>query len=494
MINLFTDSEQRKLQFIETLANTSSYQNLSELAQTLDCSVRSLQTDMQFFQDNFTDFKLMTSTKGIRLSFRRGKNLESVYQKMLSDSLAYKLLEWVFLYEGKTISELAEMLNVSTATVYRLIRLINTEIEPYHFRVETNPCRVEGKEEHIRYYYYQYFTEKYSFLNWSYDLIDEESLDDFLQFFIEFTEISADFAFYHIFKSVSCVNLIRYKNQHFVDTDEISINFDEIIPNLDVYADVFRDFEEKVDVKITTEFIHQVFTPYVQDGFSLNPDRLKIKAANDKKVNAIVKFLDQSLSRLSKENGLPLHNKEELIFSLYNASHLEYQEPQSGYILYDKNQYFVDEIKNNFPKFYEHLYHEMKKFRAYIGKPVNRMGINFYVYTLFSFWENLVPELQRKYRKIELLVISNQHKTHGYMIKDFIEYEFSEQINVEIFSEYQLNERILDHLNCDLIVTTFPLTLSVNKEVVYIEHIPSKKDLKKLQTAINRLMIDYLDS
>jgi predicted DNA-binding protein YlxM (UPF0122 family) len=494
LINLLNNGERRKLQFAEILTNTDKWLTLTELGEELDCSVRVLKEDMVFFRKNFSDFQIKTSSQGLQLTFKQDKGLEALYQKLLSESTAYHLLEIIFMFEDKTISDLAEELYVSVSTLYRLIEQINAKTAVYDFKIETNPCRVTGKEENIRYFYYNYFNEKYSYLDWWYKTIDEETLDKFLDFFIEFTQIPADFAFYNIFKLVTIVNLIRYKNKHLVETNGITINFDEIIPELGAYAKAFEEFEEKLDVKMSKELIHQIFTPYVQEGFSLNKERLFKKAAENKALAKTIELLSQELTKISEESAIPLYNKDEIIFALNNVAHLEYQEPQSGYILYNRNKYFAEEIKNNFPHFHSLLYEGMKKYRTFIKKPMTEDGINFFIYITFIFWENLVPELGKKFKKIRVLIISDRHVLHGHMLKDFIEHEFNEQIVIDIYTSNNLDKKIIEALDYNLIVTNFPISSLENKRTVYIESVPTFYDLRKLKNALDAIISERLNA
>src|SRR5699024_3815871 len=142
----------------------------------------------------------------------------------------------------------------------------------------TNPCRIIGSEEEIRYFFYNYFHEKYSTLDWPYEYINENGLDMLLQFFIEFTQMEADFAYYNIFKTVSVINLIRYKQNYYINTSNIQINFDEIIPDFSAFQTVFRYFEETNRVRVDNTLIQQMFTPYINENFSLNYERLFEKA------------------------------------------------------------------------------------------------------------------------------------------------------------------------------------------------------------------------
>src|SRR5699024_10792957 len=175
------------------------------------------------------------SNNGIRLNVNENAGLISLYQYILDHSMAFNLLENIFLNEKKTIAELTEVLYVSSSTIYRLVDLLNNRLEDKNMHIETNPCRILGSEEEIRYFFYNYFHEKYSSLAWPYKSINEKGLNMLLDFFIEFTNIEVDFAYYNIFKTVSVVNLIRYKHGHYIDTSNIQINFDDIISDLTAF-------------------------------------------------------------------------------------------------------------------------------------------------------------------------------------------------------------------------------------------------------------------
>lgn len=491
MINLLNSSERRRLQMVEILSQKEDWMTLSTLGQKLSCSVRVLKEDISYFRKHHKNFKIKTSTQGVRLIFDQTQGLKSLYQKLLNDSTAYQLLEIIFFHEDKSIAELSAELFVSPSTLYRMVERVNDAVMDYGFEINTNPSHVTGDEKSIRYFYYAYFTEKYSYLDWPFKTINEEALDKLLNFFVEFTKIPADFAFYNIFKTVASVNLIRYKNNHFVETKDITINFDEIIPNLGAFTDTFHSLEEALETKINTDFINQVFTPYIQDGFSLNAERLLEKAENNKNLNEQMTFLDDILTDISTKNTVPIENKERVIFALQNAGHLEELEPQSGYVLYNRNQYFVTAIQKNFPNFYKHLYTGMKKYRKFINRPVTENGINFFIYTAFIFWENLVPELRKKFEDIRVVIISDRHVSHAHMLKDFIAHEFTEQVVIDIYTSIKLDKEILEDLDYDFVVTNFPIPKLETKPTVYIKNVPNFNDLVKLQQVIDDVIAGH---
>lgn len=492
MRQLLNQSEKRQLLTIEILHRQNDWITLSELSKMLDCSVRVLKDDIAHFKNNFDEFTIETSNNGIRLNMNKNVGLKSLYQYILNNSTAFNLLENIFLKENITINELTDVLYVSSSTIYRLIDLLNKVFKEKNIRIETNPCKIMGAENEIRYFFYNYFNEKYSSLNWPYKNINENGLDMLLQFFIEFTQMKTDFAYYNIFKTVSTINLIRYKQGHYIDTSNIQINFDEIIPDLTAFQNTFRYFEKTNLVKVNNTLIQQMFTPYISEEFSLNYERLIEKTKTNQKILAEVNFLDEMLGELSKQHQLALSNKEDVILNVLNAAHLEYKEPRSGYILHNHNQEFASKIENEFPKFYKNLYKMTKQYRRLMGKPLTDDGINFLIYIVFIFWEDLLPELQRKFDKIHVLVVSDRHISHSKTIKDIIEYEFNEQIVVDVYDGIKLDYVSLKNLPYDIIVANFPLPTLENRRTVYVENLPSFFDLAKIREKVDEIILERM--
>lgn len=488
MVNLLSTSDQRKLKFAEILSNTEDWMTLTELSKLLNCSTRVLKDDIAYFRKNFTDFEIKGSNKGIRIFSTPNTGIKSLYQKMLSESTAYQLLETIFLQKGDTIADLSELLFVSGSTLYRLIRQINSEISKYGFKIDQSPYRLIGDEKNIRYFFYQYFYEKYSFMSWPFDSIDEEALDKFLIFHIEMTQLKNDFAYYSKFKIIIVVNLIRFKNNHYVDTKNIELNYESGIPDLGPYADLFREFEQAIDIKYDDQAIKQLFTSYVDNNFSVNYDHLMKRASENKEIAAEVSKIEQILERISEENNIPIPNKKQMISAIRNIIHLDYLEPRPGYILYNQDKYFVEGIQADFPNFYHSIQQAMKELRTFLGKPLTEEGINFYIYTVFTYWRGLVAELRKKFKKIRVIIISDRHETHAKMLKQFIAHEFTQQIVIDIYSKAALDEMTLESLSCDFIVTSFPIPKLNTKRTVYIETVPNFNDLVKLQRVIDDII------
>lgn len=486
MKNLLRKSERRRLKMAEVLFDKNDWMTVAELSKIIGSSVRIIKYDLNIFKDSYDDFTIQTSKKGVRIHFHKDKSPRTLYTNILSQSIPFQLLETIFLNENYSTFELADLLFISPSTLYRMIEHINETAEPYDIRVETHPCRVIGNEEKIRHFYSQFFYEKYTFLDWSH-YGDSEMIDNFLHFFIIYTKIDIDFASYGIFKVIATINYIRFKNNHFIKVNPSKINFDEIISDMSMHTEPFEYFEKIMGVEVNHHLITQIFQPFVEIGFSLNYERLLEKMEKYDQVATEVHYLNQFFDELSTNHHLPLPNKEEMILGMQNAVHLETSDPRNGHILYDRNKLFALDIQKNFPNFYRDLCEGLKKYRKICSLPNTEDGLNYLIYVAYSNWEGLTLNLQKKHDNIKVLIISNRHKAHSYMLKDFIEYEFSADLEIDVYQDVFLSEAVLEDLEYDFIVVNFPMPPLKTKNVICIENIPGVQDHSKIQQEIDEI-------
>lgn len=317
--SLLSGSERRRLQIVEILNEQESWMSLTNLAQGLACSTRVLKDDLNYFKEYFKELSIETSYMGVRLSFDHNRGLRFLYQFFLKHSLSFRLLENIFVYKNKTAKELADQLFVSISTVYRLIDQINEALQAFDFQIESKPFRLVGSEKKIRYFFYLYYSEKHSPMDWPFETIDEEAIDSLLSFFIDFTQIPADFAYFSVFKLVSTINFVRFKNGYTVDLDFTESNFHEIIPNLSLHSTIFQFFEETESVKVDNQLVKELFTPYIEEEFAPNYERLKLLVEKEEKTRNEVRFLEDLLEDISEKNNIPILNKKAIVLAMHNC-------------------------------------------------------------------------------------------------------------------------------------------------------------------------------
>ena len=486
MKDLLRSDEKRRLKIAEILYEKNDWMSLTKIAEEVGSSIRSVKYDLEFFKDSLEDFTIETSSHGVRIYFHRNKSLRTLYSNILTHSLSFNLLEEIFLNETYSASELADLLFISPSSLYRMVDHINEVAEKHGIRVETNPCRVIGNEDRIRLFYYQYFYEKYIYLQKS-DFKDNELIDNLIQFAIFHTNYQIDFAFYGIVQIISTINYIRFKNKHHTKISRSKINLERLMLDPSTLNASDEYFEKEIGSPINYQLITQLFKPFVEIGYSLNYESLMDKVNSDHRIAKEVNYLEEFLDELAADHNLPIPNKEQMILGIQNARHMEKSDPRMGYILYDRNKSFALDIETKFPNFYNQLCQGLKKYRKLCSLPDTDDGLNYLLYITYSYWESLTLNLRKKYSKIKVLIVSNRHTAHSHMLRDFISYDFSRQLEIDVYLDVFLTTEILEELEHDFIISNFPLPPLKTKNTVLIENIPGAQDHAKIQEEIYRI-------
>jgi len=488
MKSLLSPSERRQLEVIETLFYQDDWITLSELSHIVDCSTRILKYDFQSIKNTFTDFRIESSYQGIRLKFESNIGLKTLYHNVLNHSITFKLLEMIFLDETKSIPELADLLFISPSTLYRTVHNANEVCTKYNFYIKTSPVHIFGSEKDIRYFFYQYFYEKYSPLESTYKKIDLTAMDHLLYFIIEYLSYPIDFASFQLLKITSFVNLIRFSHGHSINTMNIKINNLDWILKSSYPIENIHHFEQTFHLKMEPFLINQMLIPFTETDYFLTYGQLINTTEHDAQLKKEVDYLNQLLDNLALQTDIILMNKPELLLSLLNSNPLRNQDPRSGYILYNRNHYFVKSIEDYFPDFLKKMQASLNEFRQFLKVPFSTRHMNYMIYILFTNWENLIPQLEDKFNKIKVLILSNRNTAHSQMIKDFIEFKINEPLSIDIYKELYLSKTMLEASEYEIFVANFPLPKLQDKCSIYIENIPTTKGIQKIQTEIDKMI------
>lgn len=487
MKSLLSQTELRRYKFIETLAYKESWETLDSFAEQLNCSTRVLSKDIAYFRKNFDSFKFETSKEGVRVRLKPNEGILSIARQFISQSPKYNLIETIFFSNNLTVNELTDLTFLSAATIYRFIREINNVLAEVNMKIETNPCRIVGDEARIRLFFYRYFNEKYDFLSYPFaEHIDEEALDAVLAFFVEITQIQSDFAFYNIFKSVSSVNIIRYRQGFHITPEQANSNFKEFVPDISIYTEELEPYEWRLGLKVNEEFVEQVWFSYTDKNFSVNYEHLIEKSKHDINIAKAVNYLEDGISSLISKYDLTLTNREGLILCMRNRIYLKDKEGLSGYNFFDRNEAFALSIKLDFPEFYHDVMSFIKGYIEIVGKPYSANLQHYLFYFFYVTWDDLLTQLRKEIYKIKAVVSSDRHFAHAKMLKSVLESELGELVEIEIFQGRRSN--ITDHYgeDYDIYISDFP-TFSNYHRHVYVESVPFAQDIQKLQGIISEI-------
>ena len=93
-----------------------------------------------------------------------------------------------------TYEHLAESLDISLPSLRKKIADINKTLDgTYRFKLKVTPISIIGNEKDIRFFFSQFFHEAYNFLDWPFEEVKEENINDFVSFFINLAKFPAKY-------------------------------------------------------------------------------------------------------------------------------------------------------------------------------------------------------------------------------------------------------------------------------------------------------------
>lgn len=128
MRDLLTSPQKRQLLIIENLFSSKEWIHINDIAKKMNCSDRIIKNDISNIKRNFTNLKIDSSSKGIKLADAISFDLSYVYQTILAESESFKILEYIFLNDKCSLSNLYKSIFISKSTIYRIIGKINAVI------------------------------------------------------------------------------------------------------------------------------------------------------------------------------------------------------------------------------------------------------------------------------------------------------------------------------------------------------------------------------
>lgn len=490
MRNVLEANERRKLEVIEHLYISGKWLTLKELAQKTASSERVLKQDMLQLREQFSKEVLQTSHRGIRLVLPPHKNIDDIYRFVLENSLAFNFIEKLIYDETKTVAELAEELFVSSSTLFRLIKKMNSALAEYYVQIQTNPCKlISESEDTIRYFYISYFSERYNSLEWPYKTIEQNSFEQLLFLLAKLNHIPLDFADFKRLKLWTAIPFLRAQQGNY--TVIKSNNYSKMIPDFSKLQPEAGMIEKKLAITLDKTFIEQVFSILINNHFAFSYESLMKEAKNDPNVDKNVSYLAALLHNLSSQIGILIPNPEHLLKEMYNISHLAFKSKKGQYpppfILFDQKKFFVLSIEELFPDFIKASFAALNLYEKKIQETYSESAKYEIIYNLIVHWNHLLPELYNQKEKIRLLIVSDFDLEHAKMIQELLHHYFKQEIKTEIYAKpiFSMNE--IKKQPHDILVTTFTLAneaTAIEENCICIQNIPTKHNIDSISQAI----------
>ena len=492
MRDLLSKKSHRQLELLELLFEHKRWFHRSELAELLNCTERAVKDDLSHVKSAFPDLIFHSSTNGIRIINTDDSDIEMVYHHFFKHSTHFSILEFIFFNEGCQAESICKEFYISSSSLYRIISQINKVIKKqFQFEISLTPVQIIGNERDIRYFFAQYFSEKYYFLEWPFENFSVEPLCKLLALVYKETAFPVNFATQRMLKLLLVTNLYRIKFSHFLEVEKNSFNNEllESFMQAEGIEDIVASFDSEYHISLNKEVIGQLFVSYFQKMFFIDEEVFLSYAKTDSYVKKSYRLLGELVDQVSREYNLQIDNKDNLIWHLHNTAHLHRQELSTEFILFDQKGNTIKNFQNIFPRFVSEVKEGIEHYLEGLDMDCNSMKVNHLSYTFITHSKHLVLNLLQNQPKLKVLVMSNFDQYHAKSVAETLSYYCSNNFELEVWSELELSLESLKDSPYDIIISNFIIPPIENKRLIYSNNV----NTVALISLLNAMMFIRLD-
>ena len=489
MRDLLSKKSHRQL---ELLFEHKRWFHRSELAELLNCTERAVKDDLSHVKSSFPDLIFHSSTNGIRIINTDDSDIEMVYHHFFKHSTHFSILEFIFFNEGCQAESICKEFYISSSSLYRIISQINKVIKKqFQFEISLTPVQIIGNERDIRYFFAQYFSEKYYFLEWPFEDFSVEPLCKLLALVYKETAFPVNFATQRMLKLLLVTNLYRIKFSHFLEVEKNSFNNEllESFMQAEGIEDIVASFDSEYHISLNKEVMGQLFVSYFQKMFFIDEEVFLSYAKTDSYVKKSYRLLGELVDQVSREYNLQIDNKDNLIWHLHNTAHLHRQELSTEFILFDQKGNTIKNFQNIFPRFVSEVKEGIEHYLEGLDMDCNSMKVNHLSYTFITHSKHLVLNLLQNQPKLKVLVMSNFDQYHAKSVAETLSYYCSNNFELEVWTELELSKESLEESPYDIIISNFIIPPIENKRLIYSNNI----NTVSLISLLNAMMFIRLD-
>ena len=463
---LLSKKEQDLLFLLEELTKHHDWIELPVLAENLKLPVRELQEHLSRLEQLFPNLLIRSRKKGIQLQFEARNSLDPRIA-IFEQSPTYSFLNRLFFKEGQGLEQMCQALSTNPGQIEGIIHRLNTKLpQHYGISIQLSPLVLEGVEEDIRAFYLDYFSQSYSFLDWPFPSISEESLTQLIQLFLKAQQVSPNLSSLRQIKYTLAINLERLNKGRFIEnpTPLLTSHYSSLM-QIPQFEENIKKIAKKLHFEPTKETLEQLFlTPVKSSQIVTNPSSGALGDINH--IQKSYRLLSQILEELAKEFHLQIENREELVWLLHYTAQSDFFHLLSNQSLDRQKSRILSNYQAEFPKLFEVSQHKFQSYLTEMGLNSKSSKLQEMIYTFTIQGHRILVQLLQKLPKIRVLVISHLDSHHAQNLIDTLAHYGNNLYLFDSWEESTISFSILNQIPHDIVITTFPVANSP-KPIIY---------------------------
>ena len=463
---LLSKTEQDLLFLLEEITKHHDWIELSVLAEKLNCSLEELQEHLFKLEQLFPNLLIQSRKKGIQLQLEMRNSLDPKIA-IFKQSETYSFLNFLFFKEGQSLEQMCQELMISCERVQEIIQHLNTKLpQHYGISIQLSPLVMEGTEENIRAFYLDYFSQSYSFLDWPFPSISEESLTHLIQLFLDAQQVSLTLSSLRQIKYTLAINLERFNMSHLIEnpTPLLTSHYSSLMQIPQFKQDI-KKLAKKLHFEPTKKTLEQLFSNPIKSS-KITDNANNGALGNVHHIQKSYRLLSQILEELAKEFHLQIENREELIWLLHYTAQSDFFHLLSNQSIDRQKSQILSNYQAEFPKLFEVSQHKFQSYLTDMGLNSQPSKLQELVYTFTIQGQRILVQLLQKLPKIRVLVISHLDSYHAQNLIDTLTHYGNNLYLFDSWEESTISFSILNQIPHDIVITTFPVTNSP-KPLIY---------------------------
>lgn len=455
---LLSETEQNLLVLLEELTKHHDWIELPVLAEKLNFSTEELQEHLFKLEQLFPNLLIRSRKKGIQLQFDCQNSLDPQIA-IFEQSKTYSFLNRLFFKEGQSLDQIGQELIIGCEQVQEIIQHLNTKLpQHYGISIQLSPLVMEGTEENIRAFYLDYFSQSYSFLDWPFPSISEESLTHLIQLFLNAQQVSLTLSSLRQIKYTLAINLERFNMSHLIEnpTPLLTSHYSSLMQIPQFEQDI-KKLAKKLHFEPTKKTLEQLFSNPIKS--SKITDNANNRALGDiHHIQKSYRLLSQILEELAKEFHLQIENREELIWLLHYTAQADFFHLLSNQSLDRQKSQILSSYQVEFPKLFEVSQHKFQSYLTEMGLENHPSKLQELVYAFSIQGQRILVQLLQKLPKIRVLVISHLDSEHAQNLIDTLSHYGNNLYLFDPWEKSSISSSIFNQISHDIVITTFPVS------------------------------------
>ncbi|WP_129690767.1 BglG family transcription antiterminator [Gottfriedia acidiceleris] len=466
----------RRLHLIDILSSQEKWFKTEELAKNLNCTEKTIRTDIQIINATLPEgWQIETiKGKGIYINNPINSSLDQVRSLFVKNSLSLQVIMFILIKEIEHISDLGKVLYTHHNTVYKILERVDTLLKSYNLSLKRAPLEIVGNEFQKRILCCDVLYGLYSHTNkWPYDSLSFSIIKKVVT------------------KSAEENNLLLfpptiYKYIYYVGTMIQRIDRDiqlDLNPSNNIKDSKF--FSVATDICGQLEKIYKVSIPLNE----INALSIMISASpyfssdNEPQDEIIISYhhkskkqyieLHELVTMLEKKLGIKLHDHNDFILTLQK------QFKAFSLVLFlngriDRSCLITEYVKKRYPELFHKVKTVFRNWCNYLSYPeVNNEVIAKITLNI----QAIIIKLSFVKKRV-LLLSSEGYGVRQYITAKLIK-EFGDKIQFVELQNGELSPETISELRLDFIIADFQIDLDI-VPIAVISSTLSQRDINHI--------------